>query len=212
MNTVLSLYLLVPVAFLIGSIPFGLIFSRGSGVDLRSTGSRNIGATNVLRSVGKVPAILTLLSDGLKGAVPVIICKLILSAGGSDMSAAELWMSIVGLAAVLGHMFSVFLGFKGGKGVATGIGVVAAYSPVVSLLLIGIWITVAIMTKYSSLAAIVSVALLPLIYLMQGGSFIKMSFGIILAALIIVKHKTNINDLLSGRESKIGNKKVRSHR
>ncbi|UCH80235.1 MAG: glycerol-3-phosphate 1-O-acyltransferase PlsY [Nitrospiraceae bacterium] len=212
MNTVLFLYLLVPVAFLIGSIPFGLIFSRGSGVDLRSTGSRNIGATNVLRSVGKVPAILTLLSDGLKGAVPVIICKFILSAGGSDMSVAELWMSIVGLAAVLGHMFSVFLGFKGGKGVATGIGVVAAYSPVVSLLLIGIWITVAIMTKYSSLAAIVSVALLPLIYLMQGGSFIKISFGIILAALIIVKHKTNINNLLSGRESKIGNKKVRTNR
>jgi glycerol-3-phosphate acyltransferase PlsY len=134
--------MLVPAAYLIGSIPFGLIFTRGSGVDLRSTGSRNIGATNVLRSVGKVPAILTLLSDGLKGATPVIICNYLLSITNPEMSTGELWISAVGLSAVLGHMFSVFLGFKGGKGVATGIGVIAAYSPSVSLILIGIWITV----------------------------------------------------------------------
>ena len=102
----------MPVAFLMGSIPFGLIFARGSGVDLRSTGSRNIGATDVLRSVGKVPAILTLLSDGLKGAAPVFICKYLLSTSNPEISVSELWMSAVGLSAVLGHMFSVFLGFK----------------------------------------------------------------------------------------------------
>jgi glycerol-3-phosphate acyltransferase PlsY len=204
MNTTLWLYLLVPLAFIIGSIPFGLVFTRGSGVDLRSTGSRNIGATNVLRSVGKMPAILTLLFDGLKGAFPVIICKYILSSISPEMSDGELWLSAVGLAAVLGHMFSVFLGFKGGKGVATGIGVIAAYSPSVSLILIGIWITVAIVSKYSSLAAITAVASLPVIYVIQNESAIKISFGIILAALIIYKHKTNISNIMSGAESRIG--------
>lgn len=207
MNTVMLLYMLVPAAYLIGSIPFGLIFTRGSGVDLRSTGSRNIGATNVLRSVGKVPAILTLLSDGLKGATPVIICNYLLSITNPEMSTGELWISAVGLSAVLGHMFSVFLGFKGGKGVATGIGVIAAYSPSVSLILIGIWITVAIVSKYSSLAAMVSVASLPVIYIVLGSSLIKISFGIILAALIIYRHKTNISNLMSGSESRIGKKK-----
>ncbi len=204
MSTNVLLYLLVPVSFIIGSIPFGLIFTRGTGIDLRSTGSRNIGATNVLRSVGKLPAILTLLFDGLKGAIPVIICKYILSTSNPEMSSGELWISAVGLAAVLGHMFSVFLGFKGGKGVATGIGVITAYSPTVSLILIGIWITVAIVSKYSSIAALVAVASLPVIYIVQGSSLIKISFGIILAALIIYKHKENIKNLLEGKETKVG--------
>jgi len=204
MNTNFLLYLLVPVAFLMGSIPFGLIFTRGSGVDLRSTGSKNIGATNVLRSVGKVPAILTLLSDGLKGAAPVLICKYLLSTINPEILTGELWMSAIGLAAVLGHMFSVFLGFKGGKGVATGIGVVAAYSPPVSLIMIGIWISVAIITKYSSLAALTAVSSLPVIYVIKGESAIAISFGIILAALIIFKHKSNIKNLMSGAESRIG--------
>ncbi len=160
MNTDLLLYMLVPAAFLLGSVPFGLIFTRGSGVDLRSTGSRNIGATNVLRSVGKIPAILTLLFDGLKGAVPLIMCRYLLSMNYPELSAGELWMSVIGLTVVLGHMYSVFLGFEGGKGVATGIGVIAAYSPSVSIILIIIWILVAIISKYSSLAALVSVAAL----------------------------------------------------
>ena len=206
MNINFLLYLLVPFAFLIGSIPFGLVFTRSSGVDLRSTGSRNIGATNVLRSVGKVPAILTLLSDGLKGAAPVLICKYLLSMSNQEISDSELWMAAVGLAAVLGHMFSLFLGFKGGKGVATGIGVVAAYSPSVSLILIGIWISVAIVSKYSSLAALISVSSLPVIYIIQGESGITITFGIILCALIIFKHRTNINNLMSGAETKIGKK------
>ena len=206
MNVIFLLYLLVPAAFLMGSIPFGLIYTRGSGVDLRSTGSRNIGATNVLRSVGKVPAILTLLSDGLKGAAPVLICKYLLSMSNPEISAGELWMSAVGLAAVLGHMFSVFLGLKGGKGVATGIGVVAAYSPPVSLILIGIWISVAIVSRYSSLAALTAVSSLPVIYMIQGESIIKISFAIILSALIIYKHTSNIKSLMSGTESKIGKK------
>lgn len=204
MNTNFILYLLVPFAFLVGSIPFGLVFTRGSGVDLRSTGSRNIGATNVLRSVGKLPALLTLLSDGLKGATPVLICKYLLSMSNAEISSTELWMSVVALSAVMGHMFSVFLGFKGGKGVATGIGVITAYSPSVSLILIGIWLTVAIVSRYSSLAALTAVSSLPVIYVIKGESAITISFGIILTALIIFKHKSNINDLLAGKESKIG--------
>jgi glycerol-3-phosphate acyltransferase PlsY len=120
------------------------------------------------------------------------------------MSDGELWISAVGLSAVLGHMFSAFLGFRGGKGVATGIGVIAAYTPSVSLILIGIWITVAIVSKYSSLAAVTAVLSLPVIYVIQGESAITISFAIILAALIIFKHKTNISNLMSGSESKIG--------
>ena len=173
-------------------------------MDLRSTGSRNIGATNVLRSVGKLPALLTLLSDGLKGATPVLICKYLLSMSNAEISSTELWMSVVALSAVMGHMFSVFLGFKGGKGVATGIGVITAYSPSVSLILIGIWLTVAIVSRYSSLAALTAVSSLPVIYVIKGESAITISFGIILTALIIFKHKSNINDLLAGKESKIG--------
>jgi len=206
MNTNLLLLMLVPSAFLMGSIPFGLLFTKGSGVDLRSTGSRNIGATNVLRSVGKVPAILTLLADGLKGVAPVFICKYLLSMNNSDIPAGELWMSAVGLAAVLGHMFSIFLGFNGGKGVATGIGVIIAYSPAVSVILIGIWTAVAVVSRYSSLAALIAVSSLPLIYVIQGASAIKITFGIILTALIIFKHKTNIHNLMSGTETRIGKK------
>jgi glycerol-3-phosphate acyltransferase PlsY len=198
------LYILVLLAFVIGSIPFGLIFTRGSGIDLRSTGSKNIGATNVLRSVGKLPAILTLLFDALKGALPVIICRYILGNNSHEIPSAELWMSATGLATVLGHMFSVFLRLKGGKGVATGIGVIAAFTPSVSLILIAIWIIVAVVSRYSSLAALVASASLPIIYLIQSASVVKVSFGVILAALIIIKHKSNISNLISGAESKIG--------
>jgi glycerol-3-phosphate acyltransferase PlsY len=132
------------------------------------------------------------------------MCKHILSTGNPEMPFDELWVTAAGLAAVLGHMISVFLRFKGGKGVATGIGVVAGYSPSVSFIVIGIWIAVALVTKYSSLAALVSVASLPLIYVIKGASVITISFGIILAALIIFKHKTNISNLMSGSESRIG--------
>jgi len=206
------LYLLVPVAFLLGSIPFGLIFTKSKGIDLRSTGSKNIGATNVLRSAGKIPALLTLLGDMTKGAIPVIICRYVM--GHIDVSlqteermiAEDLWPGVVGLAAVLGHMFSVFLSFKGGKGVATGLGVMLAYSPAVAGIMLIIWIAVALIFRISSLAAITAVSIMPVIFILIGASHVKVTIGIIIAAFIIYKHKSNIKNLIAGTESRIGKK------
>jgi len=206
------LYILVPFAFLLGSIPFGLIFTKSKGIDLRSTGSKNIGATNVLRSAGKLPALFTLLGDMIKGAIPVLLCRYIL--GNIDVPiraderiiAEDLWPGIVGLSAVLGHMFSVFLSFKGGKGVATGLGVMLAYSPAVAGIMLLIWITVALIFRISSLAAITAVTLMPIIFIMLGASYVKVTIGIIIAAFIIYKHKSNIKNLIAGTESRIGGK------
>ncbi|MBI5665198.1 MAG: glycerol-3-phosphate 1-O-acyltransferase PlsY [Nitrospirae bacterium] len=205
------LYLLVPVAFLMGSIPFGLIFTRSRGIDLRSTGSKNIGATNVLRSAGKLPAFLTLVGDMIKGAIPVLICKYIIDyidvpVQTERVIAEDLWAGIVGLSAVLGHMFSVFLSFKGGKGVATGFGVLLVYSPMAAALGLIIWIAVAVISKISSLAAITAVGLMPVAFILTRASAIKVAIGIVLAALIIYKHKPNIKNLIAGTETRIGSK------
>ena len=206
-------YVLIPVAFLLGSIPFGIVFTRSKGVDLRSSGSRNIGATNVLRSAGKIPAVLTLIGDVIKGALPVIICKYIIcnvagimETGETNSLVNDLWPGIVGLSAVLGHMFSVFLSFKGGKGVATGFGVLSVYSPAVAGIMLLIWISVAFMFRYSSLAAISAVTAMPVIFILLGASNIKVIIGVILAALILFKHKSNIKNLIEGNESNIGRK------
>ncbi len=207
------LYLLIPAAFITGSIPFGILFTRGRGIDLQSTGSKNIGATNVLRSAGKIPALLTLLCDVLKGAAPVLICKIIIDNMGTTavdrdllLTAGDLWLGITGFSAVAGHIFSVFLSFRGGKGVATGLGVTAVYSPVSVAALLLIWITVAIITRYSSLAAIVAFLSLPLVFAVSGASGIKIFFGTLLALLIVYRHKSNIRNLFAGTESRIGGK------
>lgn len=207
------IYALIPIAFLLGSIPCGVIFTKGSGVDLRSTGSKNIGATNVLRSAGKWPALLTLLGDMLKGALPVIICNYLIDNIGPSMQSDEqarimrdFWPGLVGLSAVLGHMFSIFLSFKGGKGVATGLGVLLAYSPAVAGIMLLIWISVAFIFKYSSLAAICAVTAMPVIFILFKATTVKVTIGLVLAALIIYKHKSNIKKLIEGTESRIGNK------
>ena len=198
-----ALYLLIPVAYLIGSIPFGLLIGKRMGIDLRASGSKNIGATNVLRTAGKLPALLTLIGDSLKGAIPLLLFR---TMSGNAASGAEFWEGAIGLTAVIGHIFQVFLSFKGGKGVATGFGVIAVYSPVSAAVALLVWILVAALTRYSSLAAISAVLSLPFIYLLSGGSFIKIFFGILLAILIVLKHKQNIKKLVNGTESRIGAK------
>lgn len=198
-----ALYLLIPAAYLVGSVPFGLLIGKRMGIDLRASGSKNIGATNVLRTAGKVPALLTLLGDSLKGAVPLLIFR---AAVGNAASGAEFWEGVIGLTAVIGHIFPVFLSFKGGKGVATGFGVIAVYSPASATVALLVWVLVAALTRYSSLAAISAVLSLPFIYLLSGGSFIKIFFGILLAILIVLKHKQNIKKLVNGTESRIGAK------
>lgn len=206
------LFLLIPVAFLIGSIPCGLLFTRSKGIDIRTAGSKNIGATNVLRTAGKAPALMTLLADMLKGAVPVLICNYIVAGKIPTentlllKNAKDLWGGIIGFSAVAGHIFSIFLSFRGGKGVATGLGVLLAYSPVTALLTLIIWIITAAVTKYSSLAAIVAVGALPITLALLDFSKIKIVTGVLLAILIIFRHKENIKRLIAGTESKIGRK------
>jgi glycerol-3-phosphate acyltransferase PlsY len=207
------LYLLIPAAFIMGSIPFGIIFTRNKGIDPRSIGSKNIGATNVLRAAGKTPAILTLLGDVLKGALPVIICKYIIMNIDVPQHTSEfqgtvedLWLGITGVSAVLGHMLSIFLSFRGGKGVATGFGVLLIYSPAAAGIMLIIWLSVAFIFKYSALAALIAVAAMPFVLILLKASTVKLTIGLILATLIIYKHKSNIRNLLSGTEDKIGGK------
>ncbi len=198
-------YLLIPVSFLLGSIPFGIIFTKSRGIDIRSVGSRNIGATNVLRSAGKTPAILTLAGDILKGTAAVAICRIAIIKTG-QLQLEDLWLGIICLFAVLGHMFSVFLSFRGGKGVATGFGVLSVYSPIIAGIMLLIWMLTAIVFKYSSLSALIAFGSLPLLLLLSGASFTKIIIGLLLTVLIIYKHKSNIRDLISGAETKIGEK------
>lgn len=190
------LYLLIPIAYIIGSIPFGILVAKAKGIDLQSVGSRNIGATNVLRTAGKLPAVLTVLGDSLKGAVLVMLCRV--------MNGGELLEGMTGISAILGHLYSIFLSFKGGKGVATSFGVLIAYSPLPALISIIVWILTALLTRYSSLAAITTFVSLPLVFILFNASEIKISFAVVLAILIILKHRDNIKRLLNGTETKIG--------
>jgi len=208
--SVLLLYILIPLSYMAGSIPFGLLIGRMRGIDPRQTGSRNIGATNVLRTMGRLPALATLIGDALKGALPVLACKIILShLGGQEginpiYNETALWEGVVGLMAIVGHIYSVFLSFKGGKGVATGLGVIAVYSPVSAVFVIIIWLIVVAVTRYSSLSAICASLSLPFFILLFDRSAFKIYFGIILAFLVVLRHKDNIRRLIEGREPRFG--------
>lgn len=191
--------LLLAVAYLLGGVPFGILVARlGGGVDLRRVGSGNIGATNVLRTVGKRAAVLTLLGDLGKGALAVGLGRWV---GGP----AEL-LAGLGLAAVLGHLFPVFAGFRGGKGVATTLGAVLVAMPSVGGLLLLIWLATAWAFRYSSLAALVAAGALPLLALGLDGRLPLVGMGGLLALLLFWRHRENIRRLRQGTEGKIGEK------
>ena len=187
-------------AYLLGSVPFAVVASRLFGLaDPRSYGSGNPGATNVLRSGNKKAALVTLIGDALKGWVAVYVAQ---RYGFSDSV-----VGLVALAVFFGHLFPVFLKFKGGKGVATAIGVLLALDPLLGLATIATWLLVAYVSRYSSLAAILAAALAPVYsLLMHGGSPQVIIIGI-LAMALIGKHWQNLQRLLAGQESKIGGKK-----
>jgi len=187
-------------AYLVGAIPFGLFFGKAmGGVDVRTMGSRNIGATNVLRAAGKKAALFTLLADCLKGLVPVLIAKALFP--------DELIYVLSGMAAILGHNFPVYLKFKGGKGVATSYGVVLAVAPWAGLACLLAWAAAAALWKYSSLSALVSFALYPLItFAVQGDSKPQAFLSIFIFGMIYYRHRENIKRLLAGTETKIGQK------
>jgi glycerol-3-phosphate acyltransferase PlsY len=194
---ILKNIVLLIAAFILGSIPFGIIVAKAKGVDLKKVGSGNIGATNVLRSIGKWPAVLTLLGDIGKGTISVAI--------GRYCGAGSVYEGLIGIAAIVGHNFSVFLGFKGGKGVATSLGVLLLYTPTAALCTIMIWLVVAIATKYSSLGAIVSFGLLPLnVLLFDPNGTQKLPAAILITFFLLLRHKDNMQRLIRGTERKIG--------
>jgi glycerol-3-phosphate acyltransferase PlsY len=224
------------LAFLLGSIPFGLIIAKAKGIDIRKHGSGNIGATNVFRVVGKKYGLSCLFLDMLKGLIPTIIgISLIRFAGMKNpmiisaldpfsaefpMLNAQIFQVFTGLCAVLGHNYSPWVGFKGGKGIATSAGVLIALMPAAVVILALIFIVVLVLTRYVAVASMAAAALLPVLTLwgswfhgkIQNGTWNKplFLFSLIIGILAIWKHRTNIRRLKDGTESKFtwgGNKK-----
>ncbi len=193
--------LVVVLAYLLGSLSFAVIVSKAMGMaDPRSYGSGNPGATNVLRSGKKKAAVLTLLGDALKGLVAVVIAKCLWDAG----HITEATVACVSVAVLVGHMWPVFFGFKGGKGVATAVGVLFALSWPVALICTIVWLIMAFGLKISSLAALVATVLSPILawYFIDESSWCWAV--LVIAVLVLYRHKSNIQNLLSGKESKIG--------
>ena len=200
--------LAVFAAYLIGSLSFAVIVSRLMGLnDPRSYGSKNPGATNVLRSGNKAAAVTTLLLDALKGWLPVVLVKWL----GADYGLGGGTVAAVGLAAFLGHLYPVFFKFKGGKGVATAAGVLIGISWVLGLATLATWLIVAYFSRYSSLASLAAAVFSPLYYLFgdRAAWYVDkriVMMLVVISALLIYRHRENINKLLKGTESRLGAK------
>ncbi len=192
--------LLAVFGYAIGSLSSAVIVCRMFGLpDPRESGSQNAGATNVLRLGGKKPAALTLVGDMLKGLVATLVAQ---TAGVSLF-----WVAVVGLTAVLGHMYPVFFGFRGGKGVATGLGAILGTHWVTGLLAICFWLATCLVSRISSLSALVTFAAIPALLLLAGLAPVALAF-LIISALIFWRHRENIARLLKGSEPRVGEKKT----
>jgi glycerol-3-phosphate acyltransferase PlsY len=211
-NTIEAVFMILG-AYMLGSIPWGFIIGRIYGVDVRTVGSKNIGATNVTRTVGKIPGKICFVLDFLKGALPVIAAQYVFR------NASTVPMEYVVIAAlfatVLGHMFPVFLKFKGGKGVSTAAGAVMALTPYALLAALLVWVVVFLASRYVSLASIAAAAVLPIVawvfYLVDFGNQLARSpevliFLTIVSLLAILRHHANIVRLLNGTENRFGKK------
>ena len=193
----------VIAAYLIGSLSFAVIVSKYYGMDdPRTYGSGNPGATNVLRSGKKKAAALTLLGDALKGLVAVVLARCLQDA----LNLSDITIAAVAVAALVGHMWPIFFGFKGGKGVATALGVLLALSPATALVCAAIWLVMAFGFKVSSLAALAATVAAPLVafWLMPYPSWAWAT--VVIAVLVLYRHKSNIQNLIQGKEGKIGDK------
>lgn len=197
-------------AYLIGSLSFAVLVSRLMGLsDPRTYGSKNPGATNVLRSGNKKAALVTLLLDALKGWLPVVAVKL----WGPAHGLGDGTVALVGLAAFLGHLYPVFFRFQGGKGVATAAGVIFAFNPWLGLASLLTWVIVAFFFRYSSLASIVTAVFAPAFFLFgadvawEAPGVMVLSLAV-MGVLLVWRHAENINRLIAGKESRLGSKKA----
>ncbi len=199
MSTALALV----AAYLLGSVPFAMIAAKLFGLaDPRTFGSGNPGATNVLRTGNKKAALFTLIGDALKGWVAVFAAQ--------QLGFSDTVVGLVALAVFFGHLFPVFLKFKGGKGVATGAGVLLALDPLLGLAVLATWLFVAFVFRYSSAAAVIAAALAPVYSALGHGGGSHLAVVGIIAVALIAKHWQNIQRLLAGQESKIGSKKKKA--
>ena len=212
--------LVVLIAYLLGSIPTGFLLAKARGVDIRTVGSGNIGATNVFRILGKPAGVLVLLADAAKGWLAVFVVAKLLSGWfypAAGLTAREWFAICAGIAAILGHNYTCWLYFKGGKGIATSAGVLVALVPVPLLIILGVWIIVFALSRYVSLASISAAFTLPFAVWLVGelrhetqderdAARTIILITAALAALAIYKHKANIKRLISGTESKIAMK------
>lgn len=184
------------LSYLLGSIPNGLWLCRALWhVDLRQHGSHNIGATNAWRTLGKGPGFLVFFLDMLKGLLAVWL--------GEMLVGTPLVMILCGVLAIVGHSLSLFLRFHGGKGVATGLGVILMLMPKVTVIVFLVWLLLVLATRYVSLGSIVAAALVPVLALVFGYPALYVAFGVLAAAFIIVRHRSNITRLLNGTENRI---------
>jgi acyl phosphate:glycerol-3-phosphate acyltransferase len=205
-----TVMLLVVGAYLVGSLSFAVIVSRVMGLDdPRTYGSQNPGATNVLRSGNKKAAIATLLFDALKGYFPVLLVKLY----GPDFGLDDRAVALVAISAFIGHLWPMFFGFKGGKGVATAAGVLFGVEPILGAATMGTWLIVAIFFRYSSLAALAASVFAPAYYWLGdkvawATSDAELLAVVAMSALLLMRHKDNIARLVAGQETRIGAKKA----
>lgn len=233
----MQLWLCPIFAFLLGSIPFGLIIARSKGINIREHGSGNIGATNVLRVVGKKYGISCLLLDALKGFIPVLLGISVIGFSGMHnplhiaalgpfsqefpMLTAQMFQVLTGLCAILGHNYSPWVNFRGGKGIATSAGVLIALMPAAVVILIAVWLMVFLVSKYVSLASIVTAIVLPLVTLwgswfhgkIENGTWNKplFIFTLVIAILAVGKHRANLQRLRAGTEHRFTRKPESPH-
>jgi glycerol-3-phosphate acyltransferase PlsY len=208
---------LIVAAYVVGSIPFSfLVVKLLAGKDVREHGSRNVGATNVARTAGRVAGVIALLLDVAKGYAAIALARWIVSQpdwpfepGVLPWQSRELWIGLAGLIAVLGHMFPMWLRFHGGKGVATAAGVIVALDPLVMIAAMIVFAIVLLVFRYVSLASIVTAASIPLLFrfFAQNAPFWRIIMSIGIALAVILKHHSNISRLAQGTERKLGRKK-----
>lgn len=191
------------LAYLIGSIPFGLIVGKLKGVDIRNTGSHNIGATNVFRTIGPWYGILVFILDGLKSAIFIIVFKYI-AIWNSSFFTIQIHPLIYGGVAILGHLFPIYLKFKGGKGISCFAGIMLAYMPILSLIALATFIIVVFTTRIVSISSIMaSLALIITYFIFHLNDIYLLGFISIMFVLVLIRHRTNIVRLVKGQENKI---------